>query len=77
MRSIRRHYSFPGSSECTTWRAADFGLTSGQQIWQFPSAQTGGFVKVLLHRVRIAKFFILCNVIFLVRLQGKFEIDHS
>ena len=24
-----------------------------------------------------AKFFILCEVIFLVRLQGKFEIDHS
>ena len=24
-----------------------------------------------------AKFFILCDVIFLVRLQGKFEIDHS
>ena len=24
-----------------------------------------------------AKFFILCDVIFLVRLQGKFDIDHS
>ena len=24
-----------------------------------------------------AKFFILCDVIFLVRLQGKFAIDHS
>ena len=24
-----------------------------------------------------AKFFVLCDVIFLVRLQGKFEIDHS
>ena len=24
-----------------------------------------------------AKFFILCDVIFLVRLQGKFELDHS
>ena len=24
-----------------------------------------------------AKFFILCGVTFLVRLQGKFEIDHS
>ena len=24
-----------------------------------------------------AKFFILCNVIFMVRLQGKIEIDHS
>ena len=23
------------------------------------------------------KFFILCDVIFLVKLQGKFEIDHS
>ena len=23
------------------------------------------------------KFFILCDVIFLVRLQEKFEIDHS
>ena len=24
-----------------------------------------------------AKFFILCDVIFLVRLQGKCEIDHG
>ena len=24
-----------------------------------------------------SKFSILCDVIFLVRLQGKFEIDHS
>ena len=30
-----------------------------------------------LSKVRKAKFFILCDVIFLVRLQGKVEIDHS
>ena len=30
-----------------------------------------------LQRRSKAKFFILCDVIFLVKLQGKFEIDHS
>ena len=30
-----------------------------------------------LSELRKAKFFILCDVIFLVRLQEKFEIDHS
>ena len=30
-----------------------------------------------LSKLRKAKFFILCDVIFLVRLQGKLEIDHS
>ena len=30
-----------------------------------------------LSELRKAKFFILCDVIFLVRLQKKFEIDHS
>ena len=29
-----------------------------------------------LSKVWKAKFFILCDVIFLVRLQEKFEIDH-
>ena len=31
---------------------------------------------IIFHLVK-AKFFIPCDVIFLVRLQGKFEIDHS
>ena len=30
-----------------------------------------------LSKLRKARFFILCDVIFLVRLLGKFEIDHS
>ena len=34
---------------------------------------------VILHESKPwkVKFFILCDVIFLLRLQGKFEIDHS
>ena len=30
-----------------------------------------------LSKLRKVKFSILCDVIFLVRLQGKFDIDHS
>ena len=35
--------------------------------------------KTICHLSKLweAKFFILCDVIFLVRLQEKFEIDHS
>ena len=35
--------------------------------------------RVIFHLSELwkAKFFILCDVIFLMRLQGKFEIDHS
>ena len=34
---------------------------------------------IIIHLSKLwkAKFFMLCGVIFLVRLQGKFEIDHS
>ena len=34
--------------------------------------------RIIFHRSKLwkTKFFILCVVIFLVRLQGKFEIDH-
>ena len=31
----------------------------------------------MLMFAQVAKFFILCDVIFLMRLQGEFEIDHS
>ena len=31
----------------------------------------------IISKLQKAKFFILCDVIFLVRLQGNFEIDHS
>ena len=30
-----------------------------------------------LSKRRKTKFSILCDVIFLVKLQGKFEVDHS
>ena len=34
---------------------------------------------IILHlsKLRKAKFFIMCGVIFLMRLHGKFDIDHS
>ena len=37
----------------------------------------GSIIIFLLSKLWKAKFFILCDVIFLVRLQGNFEIDHS
>ena len=37
----------------------------------------GSIIIFHLSKLWKAKFFILCDVIFLVRLQGKFEIDHS
>ena len=37
----------------------------------------GSIIIFHLSKLLKAKFFILCDVIFLVRLQGKFEIDHS
>ena len=40
-------------------------------------AQTGSIIIFHLSMLWKAKFFILCDVIFLVRLQGKFELDHS
>ena len=36
----------------------------------------GSIIIFHLSKLWKAKFFILCNVIFLVRLQGKFDIDH-
>ena len=40
--------------------------------WEFSS-----IIISHLRKLWKAKFFILCDIIFLVRLQGKFEIDHS
>ena len=37
----------------------------------------GSIIIFHLSKLWKAKFFILCDVIFLVRLQGKFENDHS
>ena len=37
----------------------------------------GSIIIFHLSKLWKAKFSILCNVIFLVRLHGKFEIDHS
>ena len=37
----------------------------------------GSLITFYLSKLWKTKFFILCDVIFLVRLQGKFEIDHS
>ena len=37
----------------------------------------GGIIIFHLSKLWKAKFFILCDVIFLVRLQGGFDIDHS
>ena len=37
----------------------------------------GSIIIFHLSKLLKTKFFILCDVIFLVRLQGKFDIDHS
>ena len=37
----------------------------------------GGIIIFHLSKLRKAKFFVLRDVLFLVRLQGEFEIDHS
>ena len=37
----------------------------------------GSIISFQLNKLRKAKFSILCDVIFLVRLQGNFEIDHG
>ena len=37
----------------------------------------GSMIICQLSKLKTAKFFILCGVIFLVRLQEKFDIDHS
>ena len=37
----------------------------------------GSIIICQLSKLSKAKFFILCDVIFLVRLQDKFDIDHS
>ena len=37
----------------------------------------GSKVIIYLSKLIKPKFCILCDVIFLVRLQGKFETDHS
>ena len=43
----------------------------------FPQLHNGSIIIFHLSERWKAKFFILCDVIFLVRLQEKFEIDHS
>ena len=51
--------------------------------WHFKEKHTSEEVRIdsiiIFHLSKLwkAKFFILCDVIFLVRLQGKFNIDHS
>ena len=37
----------------------------------------GSIIIFHLSKLWNTKFFILCNIIFLVMLQGRFEIDHS
>ena len=39
--------------------------------------ESGSIIILHLSKLWKARFFILCDVIFLVRLQEKFEIDHS
>ena len=37
----------------------------------------GSIIKFRMSKLREAKFFTLCDAIFLVRLQGKFGVDHT
>ena len=41
------------------------------------AVRIGSIIIFHLSKLGKAKFFLLCDVIFLVRLQGKFDIDHS
>ena len=56
--------------------ASTFSQTfKGKCIWVVE--RIGSIIIFYLSKLWKAKFFILCDLIFLVRLQGKFEIDHS
>ena len=74
--------------ECTfwtwEWKGSSISLTPSSKytLSQRSMYKWGGanwYTKIIFHLSKLwkAKFFILCDVVFLVRLQGKFEIDHS
>ena len=45
--------------------------------WPSDEVRIGSIIIFHLSKLWKVKFFILCDVVFLVRLQGKFGIDHS
>ena len=60
-----------------------FSLSSSKSTFSEPSKcickvmRTGSIIIFQMSKLWEAKFSILCDVIFPVKLQGKFEIDHS
>ena len=66
-------------------RALSYSLLSLKRAFSQPFKRkcicevprTGSIIIFHLSKLWKAKFFVLCDVIFLLRLQGKFEIDHS
>ena len=55
-------------------------VQSPDQFWRamlLEVLRIGSIIIFHLSKLWIARFSIFCDVIFLVRLQGKFEIDHS
>ena len=48
-----------------------------QKMYKWGNERIGSIIIFHLSKRWKAKFSILCDVIFLVKLQGKFEVDHS
>ena len=66
--------------EVTIYKTFNHSLPSSKSTFSQPSKEKriSEIVRIgSLSQIRNAKFFILCDVILVVRLQGKFEIDHS
>ena len=66
------------SSEQSSIRAPGFSTEENQNAWTGKVSSIDPFI-IIFHLSKLwkAKFSIQCDVIFLVRLQGKFDIDHS
>ena len=58
-------------------RSSSFTPKFKEYILPVYKVRIGSIIIFHLRKLWKAKFFILCDVIFLVRLQEKFEIDHS
>ena len=75
----------PLADWCPTYQPLTLSLPSSNSTFSQPSKEKcmsdvvriGSIIICQHSKLWTAKFFILCGVIFLVRLQGKFDIDHS
>ena len=66
---------FPSDQERRGWRVHSPNLQKRECIRDV--LRIGSIIIFDLCKLSKAKFFILCDVIFLVRLREKFGIDHS